>query len=366
MSSQLVPVADVVRRARIVSPAPRAMWRELLRHDPYAVPTQTPEWTNWLCRTRGCSDASRLYEFPDGRSLLLPLLGRGRVGLRITEESMPYGLGYGGPLVPGGQPTEGEVSAILADLTRRPVLRAVLRPNPLTAAPWAAAAPPGTVQVPCLAHVLDLEGGFEQVWEKRYRPGARRDVRHGAKKGLDVREGLDSGVVEAFAELNRQAVERWAKQRNQPLWLARLVDRRRGRVGQLASAVTLLGPMLGAWSAWLDGQPVAVNVTVRFGGQVYGWLTAVDKEVANRTQAGALLQSLAIEDACRAGARWFHLGESDPRSGVATFKERFGARPVVYTALAFERLPLTAADRRLRAGLGRVTTLRSKHWSERP
>jgi CelD/BcsL family acetyltransferase involved in cellulose biosynthesis len=210
-----------------------------------------------------------------------------------------------------------------------------------------------------VAHVLDLEGGFEQVWEKRYRPQLRRDVRRAGKESLEVREGPGSGIVEAFAELNSRAVDRWAEQRNQPRWLAQLVDRRRDRVGQLASAVTELGSMLGIWAVYLDGRPVAVNVTVRSGGHVYGWLPAVERERANKTQAGALVQSLAVEDACRFGARWFHFGDSDPGSGVGAFKERFGAVPIPYTALAFERLPLTAADRRLRAGLGRLTSLRS-------
>jgi lipid II:glycine glycyltransferase (peptidoglycan interpeptide bridge formation enzyme) len=229
-------------------------------------------------------------------------------------------------------------------------------PAPLSAATWSRAAPPGAIAVPYLAHVLDLEGGWDTVWSTRFRPRLRRDVRKAQKQGLDIRTGPDSGVLEAYAELSRRSVERWARQRRQPLWLVRQVEQRRDRFGRLASAIAALGPMVRVWTAWSDGDPVAVNVVLRFGNQAYGWLSVMDKELAQRTQAGALLLSLAIEDSCRAGARWFQLGESDPGSGVAAFKERFGGVPVPWSAVHLERLPATTTSRRLRALAGRVAS----------
>jgi hypothetical protein len=353
-----LPGSESLARARILSPAPRDVWTALLHEDPCALPTQTPEWTDWLCRTRGYSDASRLFVFPDGRRLLLPLLARRAAGLRATEESMPYGFGYGGPLVPGGQPTPDETRAIVADLASRSVIRSSLVANPLTADGWAAAAPPGTIKVPYLAHVLDLDGGFGHVWAHRFRKDVRRNVRRATEAGVEVRTGGSSEMAEAFGELNRRSVDRWADQRGQPRWLARLAERRRGRPGQLASAGPVLGPMLATWTAHLDGEPVAAYATLLFGEQAYSWMSAMDKGLADRTGAGVLLRSLAIEQACDAGARWFHFGESDPGSGVAAFKERFGATPRHYTALRFERLPITRAEQRVRATLGRLTERR--------
>ncbi len=351
------PVREVreVRVVRVVSPAPRDTWRELVTADPDVLPTQTPEWTDWACRLRGWTDASRLYEFEDGRRLLLPLLARGAGGARWCEESMPGGSGYGGPLVAGGGgATVAEARAVLADLARRPVLRTSILAGPSAADAWVAAAPPGAVTVPYLAHVLDLDGGWDTVWSTRFRPRMRRDVRKAAKAGLDVRSGHDSGVVEVFAELNRRSVERWARQRGQPLWLARQVDRRRDRVRQLVWALATLGPTVRCWTARLDGEPVAANVVLRSGSQAYGWLSVMDRDLAQQTQAGALLLSMAIEDACAAGARWFQLGESDPGSGVAAFKERVGGVPVPWAAVHLERLPVTAATARLRSVAGRL------------
>jgi hypothetical protein len=202
--------------------------------------------------------------------------------------------------------------------------------------------------------VLDLEGGFDHVWSKRYRQGARRKVRRAEKQPLDVRRVRDGGLVDAFSELNRRSVERWARQRGHPLWAARLVERRRDRVGQLASALPALGATVTGWTAHLHGEPVAAYVALQHGEQAYFWMSAMDQSLAERTDAGALLQSLAIEEACAAVARWFHLGESDPGSGVAALKERFGATPVPWTAVHLERLPVTAAGHGIRALAGRL------------
>ncbi|RBY78261.1 hypothetical protein DQ238_12240 [Geodermatophilus sp. TF02-6] len=348
----------------VVSPAPRDIWQQFLAADPDALPTQTPEWTDWVCRTRGWTDASRLYEFSDGRRLLLPLMAWHRAGVPITAESMPYGLGYGGPLVAGGEITHASARSMLTDLRRRPLLRVGMVPDPLKADIWAAAAPPGAIRVPYLAHVLDLEGGFDRVWQERYRSDVRKNIRRATRQPLEVHQGSGADLVDVFAELNRRSVDRWALQRGQPLWLARLVERRRDRVGQLSSAVTALTSILTSWTAHLHGEPVAAYVLLHFGTRAYAWMSAMDKELARRTDAGALLQSLAIEHACAAGARWFLMGEAAGGSGVEAFKERFGARAVPYAALRLERLPMTAADRRLRSTVDAMITARRDLTSE--
>jgi hypothetical protein len=149
--------------------------------------------------------------------------------------------------------------------------------------------------------------------------------------------------VTAFESLHRQSVERWAAQRGQPQWVARAVERRRDRTGQLATARSALDEMFVGWTAYLENEPVAAYVMLRFGARAVNWMSAMNRELADRTCAGYLLQSLVIEEACACGARWYHLGESDPGSGVELFKAAFGAIPFQNHTLRFERLPLTAA-----------------------
>jgi hypothetical protein len=86
----------------------------------------------------------------------------------------------------------------------------------------------------------------------------------------------------------------------------------------------------------------------------------MNRDLARETLATYLLQSLAIEDACAAGARTFHMGESDTGSAVEQYKAYFGATPVDYRAVRLERLPLTAAERRLRGVAAAVTAWRAR------
>lgn len=341
-------------QVRTVSPAPRDAWDEVLDADPLAVPTQTPAWTDLTCRALGGLDASRLYEYPDGRRLVLPLVARRRAGLRIAEESLPYGFGPGGPIVPGGRPTDEDMKVVLADLATRPAVRTALVPNPLLSEAWSDTTPPGGLRVEYLSYVLDLTGGYDAVLA-RYRAETRRNVRKAERQSLDVSMVRDRRLVEVFAGLNALSVDRWAYQRRQPLWLAHLVERHRNRVGLLRLASTGVGPECVGWTAHQDGLPIAAYVALFDRRSAFFWMSAMNKELADRTRAGALLQSRAIEHACARGMRWFHLGESDPGSGVARFKQGFGAVPLRLESLRFERVPLTAVEHRLRGAVGRLS-----------
>lgn len=360
MNPSLLGLREGRRRApqvRTVSPAPRDAWTEVLDADPLAVPTQTPAWTDLTCRALGGLDASRLYEYPDGRRLVLPLVAQRRAGLRVTEDSMPYGFGYGGLLVAGGEPTDEDMQMVLADLARRPGVRTGLVPNPLLSDTWSARTPSGAVRVEHLSHVLDLAGGCDAV-HARYRRETRRKVRKAETQSLEVRMVCDKSLVDVFAGLNALSVDRWAHRRGQPLWVAHLMERHRDRVGLLRLAAAGEGPECVGWTAHEDGVPVAAYAALFYRRSAFSWLSAMDKELADRTRAGALLQSRAIEHACARGMRWFHLGESEPGSGVTWFKEGFGAAPLRVESLRFERLPLTAIDERLHATVGRLSRLR--------
>jgi hypothetical protein len=347
---------------RISSPAPRDVWRQVLAADPDAVATQTPEWLDCLGTARGYVDASRLYEFPDGRRLVLPLAGKVWMGVRVAEESWPYGSGYGGILVPGGRPTGRDIAIVLADLARRPVIRAGVVPMPLTSPIWQAAASPGVRRVPYLTQVLDLEGGFEAVWRRRYRPNVRRLVRRAGRMPLDVYRDHGRGI-DAFAALYPHSIDRWARQRGQPRWAAQALAKRRHHVDQLTAAVGSLGGACKIWSAYRAGEPVAVHVVLHAGRHAVGWLSANNRELTRETAATYLLSSLAIEAACADGARYFHMGESDPGSGVERHKAQFGAMAVEYQALRFERLPVTQGADHMRILAAKASPRRERRMT---
>src|SRR3954468_25077894 len=85
----------------VTTPADRGTWDELLAADPRALVTQTPAWLDCLCEVPGYTDATRLYELPGGRRLVLPLARRIGAGGLATQASLPDSWGFGGPGVDG-------------------------------------------------------------------------------------------------------------------------------------------------------------------------------------------------------------------------------------------------------------------------
>jgi hypothetical protein len=278
----------------------------------------------------------------------------------LSEESWPYGWGYGGAVVEGGALTAADARVVLDDLWRRPaVLRAVV-PMPLRGGVWEEAASSmggaDVARVPYTSQVVDLDGGWDHLWEKGFKRQARNSVRKAERFELDVRRedgttatGPDGRGLAVFRELYAQSVDRWAAQRGQPLAVARRLAARRDRPGQVAAAAAALGERCVVWSVLRDGVPVAANIVLAHREHAIGWMCAMDTTgIARETLATYLLHSLAIRDACEHGVRWFHMGESDAGSGPEHFKRYFGAVPVSYAALRFERLPLSRGEQAAR------------------
>jgi hypothetical protein len=81
--------------------APRDRWRAVLAADPLALPEHTPEWVDAVCAVAPFTDATRLYEFADGRQFVLPLVRRsGPSGVGGWLWSLPRSWGSGGLIGP--------------------------------------------------------------------------------------------------------------------------------------------------------------------------------------------------------------------------------------------------------------------------
>jgi lipid II:glycine glycyltransferase (peptidoglycan interpeptide bridge formation enzyme) len=259
---------------------------------------------------------------------------------------MPAAWGMGG-LVGPDRPRASETAAIFADLRREPVLRTSVRPNPLQDDSWATARPEGVARVDRLAHVLDLDGGFDNVWQHRFKSVARTAVRKAEKAGLKVECDTTGRLLPGYYRLYELSLERWAQHQHEPRALANWRGRRRDPQSKLAAISRVLGESCQIWLASLDGTPIAGIIVLR-GVNAHYTRGAMDISRAGPTRANYLLQKLAIEDACAHGCRRYHMGESGTSDQLAQYKTRFGAAPVTYGEYHVERLPLTAADRRLR------------------
>jgi Acetyltransferase (GNAT) domain len=340
---------------RVLSPAPRDEWNGLILADPRALVSQTPRWTDIVCAITGAQDASRLYEFGDGSRMVLPLVRSAR-GPYTEEASFPTAWGFGGLV--GARPSTGQVRAVVQELRSHPVVRTRVRPNPLSHNAWSAAAPQEVTRIVRRAHVLDLCDGFDAVW-RGFSKTARHAVRKAERMEVDVELDTSGRLGTVFHTLYERSVERWARRQHEPLQLARWRARRREPLEKFTELPRRLGSAGRLWVAWTDGRPAAAIFVLQDANAHYT-RGAMDEQLAGRTRANYLLQSLAIEDACRSGCRWYHMGDSGLSRGLAQFKEAFGARRVDYAEYVLERLPLTRLDNGARALAKRVVGFRSE------
>jgi len=310
--------------------------------------SHTPEWIDALCEVGPYRDASRLYETLAGRRLVVPMVRHTALPARAAMyASLPYGWGFGGVLA-SDRLTASDVGDVFRDLRGDRLLRVALRPNPVLRQVWAEAASGQAVAVPRTAHVLGLDGGFDRVWADVLSSKARRGVRRARKDGVTVTTDATGALVPVFHELYRKSVERWAAAGREPLWLARRRALLREPARKYSAIARHLGPAFRISVAWVDGSAAAAIIVVRQGQSASYWRGAMDIDLAGRTHANDLLHATAIEDACQAGCRYYHMGESGSSASLARFKERFGARPYEYVEYRLERMPFTSAGRRLR------------------
>jgi Acetyltransferase (GNAT) domain len=347
----------------IVRPAPRDLWRKAVSADSSALLSHTPEWLDTICAVDGWTDASRLYVWPSGRHVVLPMVSKEIGGFTAIEDSLPNGWGFGG-LIGGETVTPDEVAAILDDLASRRVFQRRLCPNCLQGSAWEqviAHEPRGALTIPRSAHAVELDGGIGAVW-KRFSENARRCVRKAEKYGLEVECDTTGRLLGVFDELWLLSAERWAAKQQEPVWLGRWRGRRLNPHDRWRQMAERNPEGVAIWVARHRGEPVAAIVVLR-GPNDHYTRGAMHKELAGPSRANFLLHWLAIQDACRHGARWYQMGQSGlGGDSVGRFKENFGARAYLFPELRLERIPITRWKRIARTAVRRVIVTASRSY----
>lgn len=327
---------------RVTSPAPRDLWQEILAADPWSLESQSPAWAEAAAATGGLADASRLYELPGGRRLVVPMLRRrhfaGRLGI---EGANPHGWGVGGILAPGGVSC-ADFDVVLGDLAQRTPLLQTMWPNPLEPDGRPLHAPAGTVVSARVAHAVDLAGGFGRVWSGVCTPSSRRGARHAERAGVTIECSTTGGLLPEFTGLLEQAVQRWARRQHEPPWMAAWRHRRRDPPEKFEAIAGSLGAGCRVWVARVEGRPAAAMMVLT-GNNAYDFRAAMDEELTSY-RANDLLLRHSLEQACADGCRYYYMGDSGHSASLASFKERFGARPFRYAEYRFERAPLHAVE----------------------
>ena len=343
----------------VTTPVPPAVWESLYRSDENAVVSQSPAWRDAVFASGRYQDASVLYEFPSGRQVVMPMARRRRQPSQATAvASWPQVWGIGGPITQGGKVSPAEAAVVLGDVARRGTLAAAITLRHDADKAWLSQARQFHVEEHG-CYVVDLAGGFGEVWQHRFRSSTRRAVRKAERSGLEVEVDRSGRLLDVFYDLYQKSLVRWAAAQHEPLWFTRL---RMNRVSyttprHLALVARHFGGDCATWVAWYKGQPAAANIILRSGAYAKYWRGAMDKEIAAPVRANDLLHRLAIEEACQEGYRFYDMGGSEPGSSLTRFKVNLGATLLYTHELRAERLPVYRA-RRLSADM--VSTLMSR------
>lgn len=205
-------------------------------------------------------------------------------------------------------------------------------------------------------YVLDIAGGFDHVWQHKFRGTARTAVRKAERSSLDIEVDRSGRLLGVFYDLHEKSMRRWsAMHKNEPLWLTRL---RMSWVNpttpaQLALVAEHFGEACATWVARVEGEPVAAIIVLRSGAYASYWRGAMDKEGATPVRANELLHRLAIEEACRDGYRLYDMG-GGAQPGLSGFKEKLGAT-LFFTHYLLASPPPVLAARRLARHLATKT-----------
>jgi hypothetical protein len=326
---------------RVVSPAPRDVWQQLVEADPHACPFQLPEWTDALCAEGKWQDVSRLYEFRSGRAVVLPLVRRNYLTQHVGfEGSLPKTWGYGGAIAADAI-RSSELDSIVDDLLHSAPLHLSIRPNPLLADTWSRSAAGRMTPTPRVAHVLDLSEGFEHIWRDCFSGRARRAVRKAERAELTIERGTSGALMSDFYNLYNGWIIRRARERRIP----RLIPQMRAEPpGKFSLVGRHLGERCRVLLARLDGHPVAGLILLVYRNSAIYWRGYSDLELTRRTCANNLLQRIAIEEACKEGCRYYDMGESGGVASLESFKEEFGARPRMFAEYSAERIPASRIE----------------------
>jgi len=329
---------------RVHSPAPRDAWDELAINDDKAMVFQTPRWMDAITFEGHHMDCSRLYEFPGGEKVLLPLVcTSGMFGRQTMLSSLPHGWGTGGPLFSSSFDTE-KVRLMIDDLRSLDCLRLNIRPNPLTAAMWHAVEGHFDVSVKHVSHIIDLHGGFDHFWTKTLSTATRTKIRRAEKSPLVINRELGGKAIPSFYHLYMQWLDNRSQERGMPDFISRFTGRRREPESKFQAVGRVLGDKCQVWTASLERQPVAAAIFFIQGPHAVIWRSYSDKNLFNGLPVNYLLQKSLIEEACRSGCQFYHMEESGGVRTLMHFKEQFGAVGYPYKEYYLERFSFTAVQ----------------------
>jgi hypothetical protein len=305
-----VPVSIIARRS-----ATTDEWEQACRACDYATFFHTPLWASVFTRVArtGMAPSAQIVEFSDGASALLPLTCRGFFGgLFRVYWSMPA-CTYGGWLSAGAL-TKEHCREMVTFMRSFPNL--VWRENPYDP----------VLKTMDLHHAvddftqtIDLTNGFDRA-NARCDYSHRRAVRQARESGVTISEASNFEEWISYFSLYKDSRVRW---REKGLLRSRGYSRE-----QLRIMFEVPAEHRKLWLAKLGDMPIAGTLCFYWNRHAVSWSAAGRADYFHRYRPNDLLYDRAIDDAAKAGYRWFDCNPSGGFQGVVDFKQHIGAQKI--------------------------------------
>jgi hypothetical protein len=283
----------------------RDAWQATIATAADAPPGAQPALADALARGRAGRADALLLESPHGAALLPVVRHHRRLGEMV--EALPHGLA-GGPVTVSGSPPAASAWTLRHALGAQ---RASVAVHHLQASRH----PQGSNTT----HVVELSSG-----PPRPRERVRRKLRVAARAGVEVRQGEAADLASVLRILGVAADARGG---------TRYADSAVAPVAQCEHSLVLLASQ--------GDRDISAALFLSSRLELFYWLGGTLPGNERASPSYAVIDA-AIALAAQRGCRYVNLGSSDGMTGVAFFKEGFGARQV--------RNPLLVAEtRRYRA-----------------
>jgi CelD/BcsL family acetyltransferase involved in cellulose biosynthesis len=160
-------------------------------------------------------------------------------------------------------------------------------------------------------HMLDLDGGFEEIWNDRFDKAKRRQARKAKREGLSVVEAASVTDVKSYYAIYEERSRQWGQRLRYPVSLfVELFARGKGNVR--------------LFLAYRGSELLGGHFNFYFKDTVIAW-NGVSRDSGVGTQASTLLYSECIRDACERGFKRYNLGSSLGKTTLIGYKESLGA-----------------------------------------
>ena len=293
-------------------------WDRIVRQSKDESFFQTRTWANIMKDSYGFEIATRLYLFDDGAEVLLPLMKTfTRFGFFAEYVSMP--LTYGG-FVSSSAIEKQKIEAIFDTFAANEAV--VIGPRPL----FPLDCGQGVLRLNSYTHILQLDGGFEQVWNHRVKYKRRNRCRKAQEMGVEIVQDCSPEAFKEYYSIYLSAS--LAREQTSPYPLA-LFEEIAGKPENIK-----------LWLAKLDKKTIAGSIAFYNHQGLLYWSESTFAEFMHYHPADALVGHI-IEDACNHGFKYIDFGGSAAAGGhelegVRFRKENFGAERVDYSSYRWE------------------------------